>query len=168
MVDPFLEEIFLSNAIAAALSRNTVYESSCSDERKRAFRRALAKQLQDEALLYARPVSDTEHYRAIRRISDVVSDTCPKTLVGARFRYGTAQKAFNLYLKFLWRSGAISEPPHCPVDSVMLREAGIDGAWTRCDSEAQYSEWINALRKQAGQLTLGEWEHRVWLKSRRS
>jgi hypothetical protein len=165
MVDPFLEEIFLSNAIAAALSRNSVYDPSCSDEQKSAFRRALAKQLRYEARHYANPVLEAEHFLAIRRMSDALSE---KMLVGGRFRYGTAQKAFNLYLKFLWRSGAIAEPPHCPIDGVILREARIDDAWTKCDSQGQYAEWINALRKLAGQRSLAEWEHEVWLKRRRS
>jgi hypothetical protein len=166
MIDAFLEEIFLSNAIAAALSRNAVYEPSCSDEKKGAVRRALADLLRHEALRYATPVSDADHYRAIRRISEILSNTQSTVLIRGRFRYGTAQKAFNLYLKFLWRFGEISEPPHCPIDSIVLGKARINGSWTKCDCEGEYMKWVDALKIKAKPLSLSEWEYKVWLKKR--
>jgi hypothetical protein len=49
MMDPFLDEIFISNAIAAALSRNKVYAPSCTDIEKQAFRKKLAERLRVDA-----------------------------------------------------------------------------------------------------------------------
>jgi hypothetical protein len=84
-----------------------------------------------EAPRYALPVDEVQHCEAIKRISETVSQRCGDCLVNGRLQYGAAQKAFNLYLKFLWRLGKAAMPPHCPVDSVVLAEAGIEGAWTK-------------------------------------
>jgi hypothetical protein len=37
------------------------------------------------------------------------------------FRVGTAQKALNLYLKYLWCLGEIKTPPHCPFDRGIIQ-----------------------------------------------
>ena len=55
-------------------------------------------------------------------------------LSGGHLRYGTSQKALNLYLKFLWRPGKATTPPF---DRVVLTAGGIDGVWTKCDSAKQ-------------------------------
>jgi len=78
---------------------------------------------------YSQSVSDAEHFEAIGRIAQTLSARHGSILKGGRFRYGTAQKAFNLYLKFLWRLGQIPTPPHCPVDGIVLSAAGIEGSW---------------------------------------
>jgi hypothetical protein len=171
MNDPFLEATgvrteasAMSNAISAALQRNKTYKDGCSDEGRGRFRTEFAKLIRSEAQRYAQPVSDVQHCEAIRRISDAASQRFGESLVNGRLRYGTAQKAFNLYLKFLWRLGKAATPPHCPVDSIVLAEAGIDGAWTKCDSESQYLGWINTIKLRAKPLGLAEWEYRVWLR----
>jgi hypothetical protein len=171
MNDPFLEATgvrteasAMSNAISSALQRNKTYRDGCSDEKRGRFRTELARLIRSEAQRYGRPVSDVQHCEAIRRISDAVSQWCGDSLVNGRLRYGTAQKAFNLYLKFLWRLGKVATPPHCPVDSIVLAEGGIDGAWTKCDSEDQYCGWIDRLKMRAKPLGLPEWEYQVWLR----
>jgi hypothetical protein len=172
MRDPFLEVTrvsteasAMSNAIQAALQRNKTYKESCSYEARDRFRAELAKQISSEKLRYVEPVLEAQHCEVIERISDSVSRQCGQCLVNERLRYGTTQKAFNLYLKFLWRLGKVATPPHCPVDRVVLAEAGIYGAWTKCDSESQYLEWIRGIKKKADPLGLAEWEYRIWLSS---
>lgn len=155
----------MSNAIQAALQRNKTYKESCSYKAREGFRAELAKQIRSETLQYVKPVLETQHCEVIKRISDMVSRQCGQCLVNERLRYGTTQKAFNLYLKFLWRLGKVVTPPHCPVDSVVLAEAGIYGAWTKCDSESQYLEWIGDIKKKADPLCLAEWEYGIWLSS---
>jgi hypothetical protein len=85
-----------------------------------------------------------------------------RTRVGAG-RLGTGP-AFSLYLKYLWRLKiVVVPPPLCPVDRVVLKAAGIDGSWTKCESEEQYVEWIDKLNEKAEPLGLAEWENRIWL-----
>ena len=79
-------------------------------------------------------------------------------------RFGTSQKAFNLYLKYLWRLGKIVEPPHCPIDEIILRAGGLCGSWTASTSRQEYMDWIRWLRMRAKRqrLTLSGWEYDAW------
>jgi hypothetical protein len=129
--------------------------------------------MQDESKRYiqrVQPASDDEHCAAIRRISDSLSARFGEILKGGRFRYGTSQKGFNLYLKFLWRLGALGDghPPHCPVDGIVLNTAGLTGSWTWSDDEQEYRHWINEIRKKAAPRTLADWEYETWLASQSS
>ena len=169
MNDPFLqatgvsnEASAMTNAIASAFGRNRIYEGIVDDETRTRLRCAIANLMRAEARAYTQAVSDEEHCAAVRRIAASVSQQFGCYLAGGRFRYGTSQKAFNLYLKFLWRLGQILPPPHCPVDRVVLTKGGIEAAWTRSDSEQDYKCWINRLRWQARPLSLAEWEYKIW------
>jgi hypothetical protein len=69
-----------------------------------------------------------------------------------------------LYLKNLWRLGKIAEPPHCPLDDIVLRIGGLCGSWTTSDSQQEYMDWIRWLRIRAKRqnLTLSVWEYDAW------
>jgi hypothetical protein len=171
MADPFLEETKVADertamqeAIKSALQQrqNTVYSRTEVGDERDVFRGQLRKLMRDNARQYTQPVSDAGHYAVIRGIADTLSAKFGHILTGRRFRYGTAQKAFNLYLKFLWRLGQITTPPHCPVDGIVLTHAGIDARWTHSDSEAEYVGWIKTLKQRAHPLSLSEWEYRLW------
>jgi len=143
-----------------------IYATDNGNER-RAFKKDWASLIREESERYthpAEPITDDQHCESIRRIIGNLSPRSKKCLLNEHLRWGIAQKAFNLYLKFLWRLGILRvPPPHCPVDRVMLRAAGIDGSWTQCVSEQQYMEWIGKLRARAGTPGLSEWEYKVWL-----
>jgi hypothetical protein len=145
--------------------RNKVYCRKSVAERD-VFRAELERFMRSESTRYTTPAptSDSEHCAAIRRISDGLSAKFGGILEGGRFRYGTAQKALNLYLKFLWRLGLLgaANPPHCPVDSTVLRAAGLSGSWTASDSEEEYIGWINLIRRVASPNSLADWEYGIW------
>lgn len=179
MSDPFLtvtrvstEQGAMTETLKAALQQrqNKVYSRDEVGDERLTFRRELARMMREESPRYKQqnlPVSDDEHCTAIRRISDRLSARFGEILKDGRFRYGTAQKAFNLYLKFLWRLGALGEgkPPHCPVDGIVLKTAGLIGSWTWSDDEQEYRRWINEIRKKAAPRTLSDWEYEMWLAS---
>jgi hypothetical protein len=154
----------LTASINAALQRNKVYKDDENCGRREQFRAEWARLLSDEANAYRSlesPVSDEKHCDSIARIADTLSNKFGDLLVCGRLRFGTSQKAFNLYLKYLWALGEAQMPPHCPIDSVVLERTGIDGCWTKSDSREEYMGWINQIRKR---LTLAEWENDVWLR----
>ena len=133
------------------------------------FRAEWARLLREESRSYEQPngsILDSQHCDAIRRIADALSQNCGSSLIDGRLRFGTSQKAFNLYLKYLWRMGRVATPPHCPVDRVVLHEVDIDGSWTKCDNENEYMGWIGVIKNKAGSSGVAEWEHRIWLKWR--
>lgn len=174
--DPFLtfegvhsEEVAMKESLKGALQQrqNTVYAAGTSDSLRAQFRTFLSELIRLLATRYTSPlpVNDEEHCEAIRQISNIASLKFGKHLKGGRLRYGTSQKAFNLYLKYLWRLGkTLLPPPHCPVDGIVLQEAKIRGSWTRSDSEIEYRSWISQIRETARPRTLADWENDVWLR----
>ncbi len=176
MDDPFLvvtgvnsEQRAMTETLKAALQQrqNKVYSRDEVRNERLTFRLELARMMRKESRRYKQPslhVSDDEHCAAIRRISESLSTRYRPILKAGRFRYGTAQKALNLYLKFLWRLGALGggKPPHCPVDGVVLAAAGLIGSWTWSDDEKEYRHWIDEIRKNAGTRTLADWEYEAW------
>lgn len=178
MSDPFLsvtkvgtEQGAMTETLKAALQQrqNKVYSRDEVGNERLTFRRDLARMMREESRRYKQsnlPVSDDEHCAVIRRISESLSTRYGQILKDGRFRYGTAQKAFNLYLKFLWRLGALGgKPPHCPVDGIVLNTAGLTGSWTWSDDEQEYRRWINEIRKKAAPRALADWEYETWLAS---
>ena len=171
MADPFLdvtrvnnEWSAMSNAIQAALQHNKTYGAASDDGMRDSFRAEWGKFIREESQRYTQSVSDVQHCEGIQRISDRLRVRFGQLLSDGHLRFGTSQKALNLYLKFLWRLGKVATPPHCPVDRIVLNAGGIDGVWTKCDSAQQYMGWINALRARARPLSLAEWEHQMWLR----
>lgn len=176
MKDRFLQETCVSDEqdamretrkAALCQRQNTVYSRPEIGNERSVFRDEIAKLLRFEAQRYTQPtlVTDASHCEAIRRISEDLSTRFGSILKNKRFRYGTSQKAFNLYLKFLWRLGLLGEgkPPHCPADGTMLEAAGIFGkSWTWSDDEQEYVEWIDAMKKAASPLDLADWEYQRW------
>ncbi len=171
MADLFLEQTGVRNeyvamreSLKSALSqrKNRVYSREEVGNEREDFRGEFSRLIRAESQRYTQAVSDADHYAAIRRISDTLSAKFTPILKDGRLRYGTSQKAFNLYLKYLWRLGKIVTPPHCPVDRQVLAAGGIDGKWTASDSEKEYIYWINSLRWKAKPLCLAEWEYQIW------
>ena len=79
-----------------------------------------------------------------------------------RFRIGIAQKLINLHLKYLWCSGVIQEPPHCPIDGIIRDVAKLNYDWIISDNIEEYKEAIESLNKisQRKHETLAQWELR--------
>lgn len=155
------------NAAVAVRRGGKIYATDSGNER-RAFKTELAMLIRKESERYTHPaekILDEQHCESIRRIIGNLPPRSKKCLLNEHLRWGIAAKAFNLDLKFLWRLDMVHvpPPPHCPVDRVVLRAAGIDGSWTQCDSEQQYMDWIEKLRARAGTLCLSDWEYKVWL-----
>jgi hypothetical protein len=172
MADPFLdvtqvnnEWSAMSNAIQSALQHNKTYRSESDYGMRDAFRSKWSKLIREKSVNYVQPVSDAQHCEAIQSISDRLRVKFGQLLCDGHLRYGTSQKALNLYLRFLWRLGKVATPPHCPVDRIVLNAGGIYGVWTKCDSVNEYMGWVNGLRARPRPLSLSEWEHQIWLRS---
>lgn len=123
------EEGAMSNSLASALGRNKTYGDEFAYTRRVDFRRTWATLIRDESRIYCQPASDEQHCAVIRKISDVLSSRFGEHLCNRRLRYGTSQKALNLYLKYLWRLNlaTMPPPPHCPVDSQVLYAGALMG-----------------------------------------
>lgn len=131
------EEEAVRWSINAALQRNNVYRSESNRDH---FREEWQKELRTESQRYRHPeaVSDSEHCEIINGIADWLSAKFAHLLNAGRLRFGTSQKAFNLYLKYLWHLGEIPAPPHCPFDSIVLEALGLYDSWTKSDDPTTY------------------------------
>jgi len=165
----FLNIVFLSNAINAALGHNKTYVPTATDEDTETLRRELSSAMVEFAENYKVPVEPADHRANLTALEEQVTKKCGSFLVGGKvrkeghLRRGTAQKAFNLYLKFLWCVGRIPTPPDCTIDSNVigrLPKQFRDIKWTQIDSDGEYGTIIEEVRKIAGQESLPEWELR--------
>ena len=85
------------------------------------------------------------------------------------------QKALNLYLKYAWARGIIPEPPHCPIDSIVLAKIEKCPRSARCQicpnttgttirTTQEYLHFVEKAREAAnaqGKI-LARWELEVW------
>jgi hypothetical protein len=88
--------------------------------------------------------------------------------MGQRFRIGSAQKALNLYLKYLWCLGLIARPPHCPFDyRILAKLPTCNVKWTQLDSIVKYKEIVGEAEQLAKgkRLSLADWELEEWQRS---
>jgi hypothetical protein len=60
------------------------------------------RRLRELAYRYAEPVSEDDHIRTVEDFANQLSQAHPGALANGRLRIGMAQKAVNLFLKFLW------------------------------------------------------------------
>jgi hypothetical protein len=165
----------MANSISAALQHNLTYrqDKRISKLKRKEFRDFWAELIKKKADGYKNaPNSDTFHCDTILKICKEVSYEYGGLLHGETLRFGTSQKAFNLYLKFLWLLDIdnFPVPPHCPVDGIVLKKVNIKDSWTKSNSKEKYMDWIIEIRNvmkanNQSNSSLSEWEFSVWNKS---
>lgn len=157
--------VVLSNTRAAAFQRANVYTKNIKQKGKHRFIEAFENKLLGFKSIYATKVSEERHVKYIQAFAHELSAEFSHVLQGGRMKIGVAQKAINLFLKYLWLlDDQCTEPPHCPIDRVVLNAVDIDENWTQLDSINRYLEMIGRIRQLAerkGQ-TLAVWELGIW------
>ena len=189
----FLRNEALALSVIAAFGRGTpVYREGTSDREKNCVRGHIKCLLRRIGETYKSAVCEKDHIENIEYISREISSSHQGKLhvlppcTEGRLRIGCAQKALNLYLKYLWAFGCILPPPHCPFDSRLLGELrrpsnlkipeelrlpkSHDIPWTRMDDICVYLGWVKTAKDRADhcRLSLPCWEAKIFEKSRRS
>lgn len=163
----FLEDQFHGMVLQATVQRARIYAPDSSEESREEFRRALWAQLDQLTPSYRLAVGEPEHIGNIQRLASRLSRLHGSTLREGRFRIGPAQKALNLMLKYHWSAGWIPEPPHCPLDAIIIGKLPGDVRlnWTDLDSVPDYRRLIEAARVTAAAygLSLAQWELAAYL-----
>ncbi len=165
--EEFLRQTALFNAIGAAFQRALIYVDGIENNAKEQLKRDLEEHLRRIETQYQGSVSPEKHLQTIADVVKGMSRKHAHILKNGRFRVGIAQKAVNIYLKLLWCYGWVPEPPHCPIDSIVLAEVGDrQTKWTKMDDIKEYSasiERIQAYILRAGsKVSLSKWELYVW------
>lgn len=112
---------------------------------------------------YRESVHETTHLNAIQEVAALAERMDHDgVLSNGRYRLGISQKLVNLQLKYLWCLGVIPEPPHCPVDRIVLARTKLRNRlnWTQIDSVDSYLQAIKAIRAlaHASGLSIARWE----------
>jgi hypothetical protein len=166
----FVERELIATSINSAFQRASVYaDGGYADCDRVALRDELIKKLKAVAKKYENGVSSDRHTQNIKTIADdLTAQFKGKGLLREdRFRIGIAQKALNLYLKYLWCLGKIPTPPHCPFDSGIIAALGEPRKWTQLDSPEEYQALVDAGKrkiKETGHASLSDWELDQWNK----
>lgn len=157
-----LDELWIL-AWAASVQRTKLFADHAQNSKELRFK---IKQFVSENLLnqYVHKCSEARHLKNIATLVEFGSAASPACLRDGSYRYGVAQKLLNLLLKYHWCAGHIEEPPHCPVDRVIIGKTSLRNKvnWTQIRTEEQYSEVIDAIRVVAGRDGLAVWELNVY------
>jgi hypothetical protein len=168
----FLIDQAIVNSIGAAFQHACVYVKGLkdNDDRKDDLRKALAENLRSLGPTYGRGVTEEEHCQNIINLADTLTKEHKDSgvLRDGRFRIGIAQKALNLYLKYLWCLGDIQTPPHCPIDRRIIDKLDLNWKdrgkydWTKLDDIERYRTLTHKCREKARDNSLAEWELEGW------
>jgi len=150
-------------SLKAALSTRDgeapVYAKGVKIHQRKKEKKVFRSVLEKLEVMYAHDgVKENEHLEFIQITADNVSKELGNKLHNGRFRIGVTQKLINLHLKYLWVTGFIKEPFHCPIDGIIRDRANISYNWTTNDSIEDYKNAIAKLRKVAGDRSLSVWE----------
>ena len=150
-------------SLKAALSTRDgeapVYAKGVKIHQRKKEKKVFRSVLETLEAIYAKgDITEDRHIEFIQKTADDVSEKLKNKLHNERFRIGVAQKLINLHLKYLWATGFIQEPFHCPIDGIIRDRARISYDWTTNDSIEEYKKAIEELRKEAGDRSLSVWE----------
>jgi hypothetical protein len=162
---PTTEEVY-SSARNATVQRGYVYHPQVGEKAKRRMWEDYEAFVERKTVGYeAGIVSESEHFDNIRELVEYMTLAHSDSLKDGCFRFGSAQKLFNLTLKLLWVKDEIVEPPHAPIDSYVAKNVGVyDYAWTNNKSPEDYIVVIERCKRvaKAYGLSLAQWELLYW------
>jgi hypothetical protein len=110
-------------------------------------------------------MEDEQHYKHIDELADYANSVGDKVLGHLGYKYyGVAQKLLNLALKYHWCLGVIAEPPHCPVDRIVIDQTTYKGKinWTEIKYRSEYQCVIEDIRRKAGPQSIAMWELSIY------
>ena len=156
---------FLKNEIwilawAGASQRANIFPKDM-DEKSRIIKRAEIKEIVFKVFAQFELLERISDDLVINKISYLVKRFNNR---GISFNVGHAQKLINLLLKYYWCSGWLkNEPPHCPIDRIILTKAKIKDngktpSWTKIDNIKIYKKYIEELKNIVAPKSLAVWE----------
>lgn len=128
-----------------------------------AFRKLIFDHIESRWLpIYEKGCSAEQHLLHLNELVAYGTSVGAKVLGVEGYKLGVAQKLLNLLLKYLWSLGWIKEPPHCPVDRIILGKTVLCDQlnWTQMVRQDDYVRAIDAIeqRAEAEGLSIARWE----------
>lgn len=162
--EQFLRDELFSLTLMATVQRAGVYSPGSRETERKKFQGSLRLRLEKTVQSYANQAKEEAHFRNVVELSTGLTSAHASVLKNGRFRIGIAQKALNLYLKYLWCLGKIPSPPHCPFDfQIIAKLPNYTGpSWTKLDREEDYRALVDAAKAEAQGSSLATWELRTY------
>ena len=154
-------------AWAASVQRAKLYREKTDSEQSSVvvtkFREDVIKFLTENIIpQYVESCTEERHYENIEALIAHANEVDPGILGVAGYKYGVAQKLLNLALKYYWCLGLVGEPPHCPIDRIIISKTKHSGKinWTQITKRLQYEDVIKEVKDIAGKkgLSIPQWE----------
>lgn len=168
-----LNEILTSSINAGLQTRNRdfpVYKKDLTDLKKK---EKMIMFIREFLLGYMKDFDDIDeagHKVKIGTMAKLITEAFGPILQNGVFRIGISQKIINLFLKYLWCSGWVKQPFHCPFDSIIKGKLiGSDASiqlcdWTKMNSIEEYGRYVKLANEKATALgcSIPEWEVKIW------
>jgi hypothetical protein len=156
----FLKYELFNAAWNASTQRNSIYKNGTDSKNKARFKKIILDEIMFNVITkYGSKVSEAEHVENIKRLKMFAQRKAKECSIEASYNIGTAQKLLNVVLKFYWTAGFIVEPPHCPIDSIILKKLKLNKTkWTKIADIRVYKKIIKAINEIKGDRTIAVWE----------
>lgn len=160
----FIEDELFGLTLQGTVQRSGVYRAGLTESGRKAFQRGLKSKLTKLLEHYRNSVNEQRHCTNIEELANHLSTEYAQVLADGRMKIGHAQKALNLYLKYMWCAGWIPEPPHCPFDRIVLQFVPEckNMLWTKLDSMDDYNLIVKCSKIAAGTQSLSMWELKIY------
>jgi len=156
MTDFIIRELWIL-AWAASVQRAKLYKKGNENPKTNAFRKKIIDYLSSDIIPeYKNDLTENKHYSNIDKLIKFANNNNFGVLSDAGYKYGVAQKLLNLVLKYHWCLGLIKEPPHCPVDRVVIDSTKYKGKinWTQITQKSEYQKIIEEIKRLAQNINL--------------
>ncbi len=166
----FIEDELFGLTLQGTVQRSELYRSGLTEGGRKPFQMGLKKQLTKLLEPYRNGIDEGQHCANIEELAKSLSSEYAGVLADGRMKIGHAQKALNLYLKYMWCAGWISEPPHCPFDRIVLQFVPEckNMLWTKLDSLDDYNLIVKYSKIAAGPRSLSMWELELYSRSQQT
>lgn len=178
----FVMEQGLISSINAAVRHIGIYRKKKRQEKQKTYKHQKDEFRKKFAVALIKAVKKLRKTQDEKRpkedLADVIESVLKKIkdhkiLKKNKLSFGIAQKAVNLFLKYLWCLNISKQlPPHCPIDGQILKEIkwnsrkemGMAKNWS--DFERRDYEWaINIIKGEANKIPVTHWELMKWKSS---
>lgn len=156
-------ETYLINAIRASVQRNTIYATDLPSDKREVIKEMWTYALESLASKYKNNQSKQQYLDDVLYLKNFMNKQFKddKFFASTGFRISHAQKSLSVYLKYLWCTDKIEEPPCCPIDAIILQKVSINNvAWTAIDSINALENIIDIVAEVAAKerKTIAKWE----------
>lgn len=136
------------------------YKKDVNEEQREDIKNYFRNELWGLMQTYSNKVSEEDHLQYIEDFQNKANSSYLQYLEGTGLTFGRTQKLINLYLKYIWVCGYIPEPPHCPIDSIIISKLGKEFNSLRFNkiNKQEYLNIIAGIKNIKGAQSIAVWE----------